>query len=120
MLPHRFYTLVETDFRQCDLLVVIGTSLTVQPFASLVDMVGSNVPRLIINLTEPEGGDNLLSKFIPGLKSKSFNFKSKGNVRNVFLRSDADSGCLKLAQLIGWQDDLQKLISAGNNNKSSK
>lgn len=117
MLPDRFYSLIEKDFRQCDLLVVMGTSLTVQPFASLVDMVGSSVPRLIINLTEPEGGGNLLTKFIPGLGGNSFNFKSKNNVRNVFLKSDADSGCQKLAQLLGWQDDLAKLISAGNKAK---
>lgn len=121
MLPDRFYSLIEHDFPQCDLLIVMGTSLTVQPFASLVDMVGGSVPRLLINLTEPEGGGNLLSKFIPGLAGgSSFNFKSKSNVRNVFLRSDADSGCRKLAQLLGWEDDLQKLIERKSTNKGGQ
>ena len=32
----------------------MGTSLTVQPFASLVDRVGDDVPRLLIN-NEPVG-----------------------------------------------------------------
>ena len=36
-LPKRFFQLVSTDFKQCDLLIIMGTSLTVQPFASLVD-----------------------------------------------------------------------------------
>ncbi|KAA0203001.1 hypothetical protein HAZT_HAZT006704, partial [Hyalella azteca] len=36
-LPDRFYKAVATDFRKCDLLIVMGTSLTVQPFASLID-----------------------------------------------------------------------------------
>ena len=35
-LPERF-RLVEHDFPNCDLLIILGTSLVVQPFASLVD-----------------------------------------------------------------------------------
>ncbi len=35
-LPQRFFQLVQQDFQQCDLLIIMGTSLTVQPFASLV------------------------------------------------------------------------------------
>lgn len=35
-LPERF-RLVEEDFPNCDLLIILGTSLVVQPFASLVD-----------------------------------------------------------------------------------
>ena len=37
------------DFPSCDLLVVLGTSLQVQPFASLISRVGKDVPRLLIN-----------------------------------------------------------------------
>ncbi|OQR80210.1 NAD-dependent protein deacetylase sirtuin-2-like [Tropilaelaps mercedesae] len=36
-LPERFYRLADEDFAKCDLLVIIGTSLQVQPFAGLVD-----------------------------------------------------------------------------------
>ncbi len=35
-LPGRFAELTETDFPKCDLLIVLGTSLVVQPFAGLV------------------------------------------------------------------------------------
>ena len=35
-LPRRF-RLVDEDFPRCDLLIILGTSLVVQPFASLVD-----------------------------------------------------------------------------------
>lgn len=110
MLPDRFYTLIETDFRQCDLLIIMGTSLTVQPFASLVDFVGSNVPRLMINLTKPEGGGNFLSKFIPGIGS-GMDFDSKSNVRNVFMKCDTDSGCKTFAELLNWTDELDLLIN---------
>jgi len=48
-LPERFGRLVPADFDACDLLLVMGTSLQVQPFASLVDMPARDVPRLLIN-----------------------------------------------------------------------
>lgn len=37
------------DFPVCDLLIIMGTSLKVHPFASLVDKVGGLVPRLLLN-----------------------------------------------------------------------
>ena len=56
MLPDRFYELAglradsaESDFDKCDLLIVMGTSLVVQPFASLIDKVPAVCPRLLIN-----------------------------------------------------------------------
>lgn len=63
-LPKRFYDCVMADFEACDLLIVIGTaialftlysslvqgtSLQVQPFASLITFVGKTAPRLLIN-----------------------------------------------------------------------
>ena len=35
-LPERFFSLAESDFDSCDLLLVMGTSLVVQPFAGLI------------------------------------------------------------------------------------
>uniref|UniRef100_A0A8C1BKC5 NAD-dependent protein deacetylase n=1 Tax=Cyprinus carpio carpio TaxID=630221 RepID=A0A8C1BKC5_CYPCA len=35
-LPARFFTSMKMDFPRCDLLIIMGTSLQVQPFASLV------------------------------------------------------------------------------------
>ena len=36
-LPDKFYKLMASDFSSCDLLIIMGSSLAVQPFASLVD-----------------------------------------------------------------------------------
>ncbi|XP_065342150.1 NAD-dependent protein deacetylase Sirt2-like [Cloeon dipterum] len=36
-LPERFYSCTEVDFPACDLLIILGTSLVVHPFASQVD-----------------------------------------------------------------------------------
>ncbi|KAM3173729.1 hypothetical protein ACTXT7_011990 [Hymenolepis weldensis] len=48
-LPDEFYTGVKTDFPKCDLLIIMGTSLSVHPFCGIVDLVKDGVPRLLIN-----------------------------------------------------------------------
>lgn len=37
MLPDRFHRLIDQDFPEAELLIIMGSSLLVQPFASLVD-----------------------------------------------------------------------------------
>lgn len=36
-LPSRFHSLLREDFSKCELLIILGSSLAVQPFASLID-----------------------------------------------------------------------------------
>jgi NAD-dependent SIR2 family protein deacetylase len=38
-------------------LIVIGTALAVQPFASIVDEVDDKVPKVLINMTTTPGYD---------------------------------------------------------------
>ncbi|KOB70063.1 NAD-dependent deacetylase sirtuin 2-like protein [Operophtera brumata] len=48
-LPERFQECLQEDFQHCDLLIIMGSSLEVQPFASLIDMVPDWCPRLLLN-----------------------------------------------------------------------
>eukprot|EP01135_Chromosphaera_perkinsii_P005605 Nk52_evm19s355 gene=Nk52_evmTU19s355 len=48
-LPDRFTSLCEDDMKQCDLLLIMGTSLVVQPCSGLVNMVRKSTPRVLIN-----------------------------------------------------------------------
>jgi NAD-dependent SIR2 family protein deacetylase len=63
-LPDRFYKLSGAgaknnrpagsdaptpDFDKCDLLIVMGTSLKVNPFRSLIDFVPADCPRVLVN-----------------------------------------------------------------------
>ncbi len=50
-LPQRFKDLLEDDFAKCDLLIVMGTSLQVQPFCSLIHRVKQTTPRLLVTTT---------------------------------------------------------------------
>jgi NAD+-dependent protein deacetylase SIR2 len=74
---------------QSDLCIVMGTSLTVQPFASLPGMARSWTPRLLIN-----------KERVGGLGS---------GADDVLLLGDCDDGVRKLAKACGWLDDLEKL-----------
>ena len=72
-----------------DLAIVMGTSLTVQPFASLPSFVKETTPRILINL-ERVGGLG-------------------GRADDVLLLGDCDDGVRKLADALGWREELEDL-----------
>jgi len=100
-LPKRYFEYVKKDFPKCDLLIVMGTSLQVHPFASLIEKVASGTPRLLINRERvgeyPYGG---------------FDFSSSGSA-DIFFHGDCDVGCQQLAKLLKWESDLERLVGDG-------
>jgi len=104
-LPARFHQLLPNDFASCDLLIVIGTSLQVQPFASLIKRVNPTTPRLLIN-REVVG----TSFFDPNC----FQFDNPKNFRDVKWLGDCQEGVLELTRLLGWEKDLHDLINQKN------
>ncbi len=90
-LPSIFFDAQDDDFETCDLLIVMGTSLSVRPFADLVSMPHDHVPRLLIN-----------REVVGPFKHPS--------ARDVCLTGDIDEGVKKLASLLGWEKDLEDLF----------
>ena len=90
-MPGRFFEHL-SDLKKCDLLIVMGTSLTVNPFASLIDRVPSHVPRLLIN-RELCG--------IATSDSDGFDFEEDTNYGDVYYLGDCDAGVKELARLSG-------------------
>ncbi|KAL3135315.1 hypothetical protein ABBQ32_007510 [Trebouxia sp. C0010 RCD-2024] len=115
-LPSRFFQQKAADFPQADLLIVMGTSLTVQPFASLIDKVKAGVPRVLINREKVGEADPEVAKARAhhGLGGHGFNF-GDGNNRDVFYQGDCDAGVEELCSLLGWSDDLHQLIRQSHN-----
>jgi len=104
-LPESFMTQHREDLQQCDLLIVIGTSLVVGPFNSLVGLAAPTAPRLLIN-REPAG----LCENLP----RGFRFhkkEEKQNWRDVFSEGDCDAGCRALVEKLGWTSDLDALVA---------
>jgi NAD+-dependent protein deacetylase SIR2 len=83
-----------------DLAIVMGTSLTVQPFASLPSFVREETPRILINL-ERVGGLG-------------------GRADDVLLLGDCDAGVRKLADALGWQDELESLWKKTVSSKAAR
>jgi NAD-dependent deacetylase sirtuin 2 len=107
-LPKRFWNSMEHDLPQADLLIVVGTSLVVQPFASLIDKVGYETPRLLINKERVGEADPVLRAM--GYR-KGFDFGA-GNTRDALFEGDCDSGVWELCQLLGWEEELRELVEA--------
>ena len=106
-LPGRFFSLQWSDLRVCDLLVVMGTSLEVEPFNGLVDMVRSTSPRLLINrdLVGP------------------FSEKRKRLARaapDLAIKGDLVAGVKRLSALAGWSNDLDVAERTFSENWKSK
>ncbi|XP_075401227.1 NAD-dependent protein deacetylase sirtuin-3, mitochondrial isoform X2 [Tenrec ecaudatus] len=90
-LPERFLLHV-ADFPMADLLLVLGTSLEVEPFASLSEYVRHSVPRVLIN------------QAVVG----TFAWQPRG--RDVVQLGDVVHGVEKLVTLLGWTKELQDLM----------
>jgi NAD-dependent SIR2 family protein deacetylase len=93
-LPVRYWQLGEVDFPECKLLVVLGTSLQVHPFAGMVKWVNSNVPRFLIN-KEPAGQFN--------------NHPDQDN--DFFIQGDCDMAVKEIAERLGWAGEFGKLLN---------
>lgn len=108
-LDNRFFRLVKEDFPKCELLIIIGSSLSVMPFAQLVQRVPPRCPRLLINKTK-SGHDipAILRLFKP---TTGLMYDRKGNIRDVARLADCDQACLELAELLGWRQELELLAS---------
>ncbi|KER25771.1 hypothetical protein T265_14142 [Opisthorchis viverrini] len=99
------------DFSACDLLLIMGTSLQVLPFAGLIHRVGPRVPRLYLNREYSEDDQTGFISFImrfmvAGFRRHPLRWGRSDNTRDVFVRGDTDSSVLKLAELLGWEEEL--------------
>lgn len=107
-LPSRFAKCVQEDFDKCDLLIIMGTSLVVQPFASLPNKTNEQVPRLYINLENHCAPK--LDPIMAVIFGKGFDFGGENNHRDVFWQGTCDDGCEALVDALGWGDELRALV----------
>ncbi|XP_036376092.1 NAD-dependent protein deacetylase sirtuin-3 [Megalops cyprinoides] len=93
-LPQKYF-LHSKDFPKADLLIIMGTSLQIEPFASLVDSVRPGVPRLLLN-RDAVG---------PFLRAP----RRRGDYMEL---GDLGLTVRTLAQTLGWHSDIQGLMAA--------
>ncbi|OIW30912.1 NAD-dependent deacetylase sirtuin-2 [Coniochaeta ligniaria NRRL 30616] len=71
-----------------DMVLILGTSLTVHPFASLPETVREEAPRVLFNLER-----------VGGIGSRADDVVELG---------DCDAGIRKLADALGWREELEE------------
>uniref|UniRef100_A0A1P7XN11 Mitochondrial NAD-dependent protein deacetylase sirtuin-3 n=1 Tax=Sparus aurata TaxID=8175 RepID=A0A1P7XN11_SPAAU len=91
-LPQKYF-LHTKDFPKADLLIIMGTSLQIEPFASLVNTVRSTVPRLLLNR------------------------HAVGPFERVPLRrgdhvelGDLEDTVRRFAEMLGWNNEIEELM----------
>lgn len=98
-LPLKFTRFKKRDLSSCDLLLVLGTSLSVEPLASLVEGVRSSTPRVLIN-REAVG---------------PFRFCGMSSCyRDVCFIGDCDTGVRSLCSYLGWERDVDSILESVN------
>jgi len=100
-LPNKFHTKKSPDFAACDLLIVLGTSLAVSPFNTLVAKTKPGVPRVYINKTAP----GKASGVVGWLLSLSADIDFSRN-EDLFLQGYCDDIVTEICDSAGWGEEL--------------
>jgi len=96
-LPKKFYSYI-VDFPKCDLLLIMGTSLEVEPFAGIANAVDRSTPRLLLN------------REIVG----PFSRRSERRGNDVVQCGDVVEGVHKLVDLLGWSESMDAIMNSAN------
>ena len=115
-LPESFFDQLDKDFHECDLLIVIGTSLKVEPFPGMIEDPPLNVPRVLINnepvVTYEEKLGERNGKIVEISEdrlSQKFKFGHFFNRRDIFLGGDLQNNVLELIKELGWEEEFYEL-----------
>ncbi|KAJ5724926.1 NAD-dependent protein deacetylase hst2-1 [Penicillium malachiteum] len=92
-LPREFHLNSQLP-ASADLCIVMGTSLTVHPFAALPQRCSPGTPRLLINMQRVGG--------------------MGGRPDDVLLLGDIDEGVRKFARALGWEEELEAVWEETN------
>uniref|UniRef100_UPI00398EFAA6 NAD-dependent protein deacetylase sirtuin-3, mitochondrial isoform X2 n=1 Tax=Pristiophorus japonicus TaxID=55135 RepID=UPI00398EFAA6 len=92
-LPQNFHQHL-IDFPLADLLIILGTSLEVEPFASLSEMVRNSVPRILIN-QDQVGSIG----------------RNPRRVNDVVELGDIVRGVERFSEMLGWNEEVIELLA---------
>ncbi|GAB0087531.1 NAD-dependent protein deacetylase [Sergentomyia squamirostris] len=107
-LPKEFYELPSEDFQDCDLLIIMGTSLEVHPFASLPERVNDTCVRLLVNRELVGNRESIWNLFSRGAGRMEFGMVESR--RDVAWLGDCDVGVQLMADSLGFGDELRELV----------
>lgn len=92
-LPESFYRMYKRDFSIADLVLVLGTSLKVEPFGSIIEECPKTVPRVLMN------------KYLVG----PWKSKNKCGKKDISILGDLIECLDMLMESVGWDEELKQL-----------
>jgi len=95
-MPSEFHVRTAQDLPDCDLLIIMGTSLTVAPANSLVYRIPPTAFRMVMN--NERVGRRLGIDY------------GENSLRDVWAEGYTDETCLDLCERMGWLDDLARTV----------
>jgi len=128
-LPSVYYKTLRKDLSidkyrtspvECDLLMVIGTSLSIEPFSIIMHQVPSYSYRILIN--RDRVGEYFYYTYEqyknrrPFIKDTPFDFDSHS--RDMLALGNCDDTILELCTLLGWEKELYEIYNSFINKKS--
>ncbi|CAH1399147.1 unnamed protein product [Nezara viridula] len=85
----------EEDMKNCKLLIVLGSTLSTEPSATILRGIDVKFPRVFINDVEP-------------YDFSDYHFYCDHEHNDVMWLGDIDSTCKKLVKLMGWCQELHE------------
>jgi len=98
-LDPRFVTMSADDLNNADLVLIMGTSLSVEPFASLVQKVPHAVPRLLLNRHVPY----VMQRRPWELLTPSALSKRRPLRKDASILGECDDSALQVMRALGWE-----------------
>ena len=92
------------DAENCDLVIVLGSDMLMNPFCKIPHWVPWDVPRLVINQNLIENDTEIQDM------SVLFDFDSDAAYRDVFWNGPTDLGVLSLCSYLGWDKDVRYIM----------
>lgn len=119
-LPQNYRRNYQNDFQNCDLLIVCGSSLQVEPVCSLPNYLNSDVPCILMNKEKVKEKGNKAKQFFDGIKTTfsmglaNYNGIFDFDGKDSFIGGDVQENCLEIIKMLGWEEELQSLIEETN------
>ncbi|KAI9294586.1 SIR2-domain-containing protein [Neoconidiobolus thromboides FSU 785] len=107
-LPPKFFVESHEVHMRCDLLIILGTSLSVAPFNNILLNIPDKTPILLINK------EDSLEYFFG-----NHGMKNPGNKHYKYI-GDCDEAIELLVKKLGWEDEFSKVNSEKKKNSLKK
>uniref|UniRef100_A0A7S0FCQ5 Deacetylase sirtuin-type domain-containing protein n=1 Tax=Pyrodinium bahamense TaxID=73915 RepID=A0A7S0FCQ5_9DINO len=103
-LPNKFMENHATDLSEADLVIIMGTSLAVQPFSTIIRNVKNTCAVLVVNRNMPK----TLAKH-RRLRSLTSKFSGRQLREAAFLAGDCDDSIKWMTSELGWAGELEAM-----------